>query len=197
VLYTMPLVNQQGAVINEERCIRFEGSYAYGFSLSQGQKLVIRFSVYYVNVTATLRIFGQGKYSMEYNENDTLTSSVTGMRYFLTSTPSYYTNPDSVGSGVVNTVTATNDDAYYIEFMGDGSSGTTNIWSEPGNYVLLVYGSNSGTGPTDHDVKFNITISLAGLGKVLSIMCTILGWSLIGLVALKFLQESRKRVGGV
>ena len=193
-LYSMMLVNRQGVVIDEDECTRFEGSYAYKFSLSQGQKLIIRFSVYYKNVSATLRIYGAGRYNMELSENDTAPSSVTG-RYFLVSTPSYYTHPDNVGSGVTNTVTATYDDNYNIEFMGDGSNGTPNIWSEPGDYVVLVYGSNSGS-TEDKDVTFNIRISADGLGSMLNTLFLVVGWFLVGLAALSLIKEGRKRIGG-
>lgn len=185
---TKKLVNQQGIAIDADSSVSFEDAYAVEFSLDQNEKAVIKFSVYYENVTANLKIFGKGDYDSEVSQNGTNDPINENGKYFMVSQFDWSANPTP---NTMRTATCVRDDFYYIEFMGDGDN-FGNIWSEPGNYVVLVYGTNSWAG--SDDVKFNLVVEVDGAGPVLEIIFALAGWGCIIAVGVVFLIQKK---GGI
>ncbi len=183
------LVDQKEITITKESNLTIQKAYNYNFSVTAGQTVVIKFSVYSENVSATLKILGKGSFDEEYVKNTTLPQDLTG-RYF------YWTVASWGGSYAYcpRYVTCSRDDFYNIEFKGDGDG--SDIWSEPGNYVIVVYGTNAGTGASDVNVKFNLTVTIDGMGPIFSTVLNIIGWTILGLVALSLILDFRKRVVG-
>jgi len=152
---TTTILPAQTITIDKKSQQYFESCYAYPIHLNLNQKIRIKFSVFYENVTATLKIFGSGSYNQYLKENQTNAPQNKIGKYFVYSTHNWNQNP---GGTYVQSVTAAIDDSYDIEFMGDGSG--SGIWSEPGDYVIIVYGNNAFVNSTE--VKFNIEITTDG-----------------------------------
>jgi len=154
------LLNKKAITINEGSNAGLQEAYAYHVSVGKNEKLVIKFSLYYANVTATLKIFGRGSYDQQYALN-TSPTLLTGQD-FLYSEFAYGRPPeDSITS--TDEVDINNNGFWYIEFAGSTSGDY--LMSIPGKYVIVVYGEN--TGPTDTTVKFNLAIKIDGPGEFL------------------------------
>jgi hypothetical protein len=127
------------------------------FTLTKNQKVVIKFSVFYPNVTARLKIFNRHFFDAEFDAN----SDPTGLigENFIYTVHVLGTTP-SLSTGT--SVSITEQGEVYIEFAGDRSG--FNLISLPGRYTVVVYGVNSGT---SEDVIFNIVVNVDGPGAFL------------------------------
>jgi len=145
--------------IQEDSTSGIQKSFAFPTSIAKNQKLVIEFSVYYANISATLKIIGKGTYDAAYATNASPTG-ISGLNFVY----SEFTWGQSPSSSTVSTNSRTiNEDGYwYIEFAGSTSGDY--LISRPGDYVVLVYGTNSGSST---QVFFNITIKADGPGEFL------------------------------
>ncbi len=153
-------------------------AWKYDFTLSKDQKITLEFSVFHENVTANLIIIGLGQYNTLFATN---ASPVTATgKNFLLSSPNINVDPAGISGAGVTIATCTYDDFFSIEFMGDGTTiGTDSIWSEPGDYVIVVYGTNDGAAFNFHNIYFNLKVKVQGMGDISSLICNILGWILI------------------
>ena len=157
----------QSFVISATSNTDIENATAYDFTLSKGQKISIEFSVNTENVSATLKILRKAYY-IEENESSSLPNNVLGEN-FIYSKFTYGDNPDLQ----VSTATSRNIDAdgyYYIEFAGNIAS--NKLISIPGDYVVFVYGSNSGGGP---NVYFDLLIKTDGSGEIVETWLILIG----------------------
>ena len=134
-------------------------AYNFPVSLAKNQKLVVEFSIYYPDVSATLKILGKGAYEAAVATNAN-PNGITGENFVY----SEFTWGQSPSSSTVSTNSRNiNEDGYwYIEFAGTTSGDY--LVSRPGDYVVVVYGTNSGSST---DVTFNITIKTDGPGEFL------------------------------
>ena len=136
-------------------------AYAFPFSVFYEQTCTIEFTARYNSTSLRLIIVGQG----EFNTGIATSEDPDNLawRNFMLSTFSRAVAPGSSYS-IVTSVLCNGDDSYYVEFMGDGTtSGTDRIWSEPGQYVIVVYvstGSDAGV--------FDLKVYLEGPGEFLN-----------------------------
>ncbi|MFW9895620.1 MAG: hypothetical protein ACFFD7_07440 [Candidatus Thorarchaeota archaeon] len=159
--------------IEEDSSTDVNKAFALQFSLKSNQKVRISFSVYYANITATLKIFGKGY----YEQQSVLNSSPTGMgglsfvysQFVWGQEPSSFTN-DATSRSI------TYNGYWYIEFAG--STNNDYLISIPGTYVVVVYGDNDGP-PSILDVFFNISVDIDGPGDVLERVFYYIGAGLI------------------
>ena len=173
------LYERKPKVIDEDSDSNLQDAFAYPFSVRRDQKITIGFSVYYANVSATLKILGKGYYDQQYALNSTLPDDLNGQDFVYSQfvwgqSPSSYTNSDDERSITYNGY-------WYIEFAGDTSGDY--LISIPGSYVVVVYGDNDGP-PADTDVLFNIVIKIDGPGDLLEEIFYYLG---AGVIAALFL----------
>jgi len=77
--------------------------------------------------------------------------------------------------------------------MGDGDTSNI-IWSEPGDYVVFVYGSNSYNMSTD--VIYNIEILKDGASNLIKSWSSTIGWLLLIVAGLVIMDESIKNFKG-
>ena len=178
----------QTVTISEDSYTNMTEAYDFQLNIQKDQKLIIEFSVHYLNVTAYLKIVGKGYYDAEYLA-ETNTNNLNG-EDFVYSEFTYGRSPSQWDVATAdNEVSITEDGYYYIEFAGDANGDY--LRSVPGPYVIVVYGTNSG-GPNWDDVIFDITIKIDGPGEFLELIFILIG--MITLVAtILFLSYSYLR----
>ena len=154
------IVERRPATIGEDSSAGLTKAFASGFTLASNQKARIEFSVYFANVTSTIKIFGKGYYDQQYAANNT-PGSMTGLDFVYSQfvwgqSPSSFTYDD-------NSRTITYNGYWYIEFAG----GTNNDYliSIPGSYVVVVYGNNDGPA-ANTNIRFNIVLKIDGSGEL-------------------------------
>ncbi|MBN2157065.1 MAG: hypothetical protein JW776_13560 [Candidatus Lokiarchaeota archaeon] len=173
---TLQVKKDKDRTISEESSVSFREVAAYEITVKRNQKYIIKFSVYSINVSASLKIFGKGFFDSEFQKNATNAPQTVTGKYFLVSQPSWAYDPSSTEDSLT-VVTCDQDDFYYIEFMGDGQSVNDLIWNEPGDYVITVYGTNSFANNTN--VTFNIEIFKSGPSEVIKKIFSYTGWAII------------------
>jgi hypothetical protein len=178
--------------INEDSSIGLQQAFAFPFSLTSNQKVRIEFSVYYVNISATLKIFGNGYYTQQYGLNNS-PSGMTGLNFIYSQfvygqSPSIYTGSDNE-----RTFGYSEDGYWYIEF-GGGTSGDY-IISIPGSYVIVVYGDNNGP-ISDTTVLFNLLIKTDGPGDFLEELFYYIGAGIFAVLVLYISYDFYKNFKG-
>lgn len=167
------LLDQKGIQINESSMNYFQDCYAFPFSLKMNQRLFIKFSCYYVNTTAYIKIFGKGTYEYQVILNASGNPQTQNGKYYC------YTRPLWTSfTGYYDRVLSVSDYAYNIEFYGDGS--TSNIWSMPGDYTIVIYGINSWSG--SEVVLFDLNLKISGPGDILNQIFSTAGWVILCVV---------------
>lgn len=153
-------------------------AYNFPVNLAKNQKLVIEFSIYYPDVSATLKILGKGAYDAAVATNAN-PNGITG-ESFVYSEFTWGQSPSSSTSST-NSRTINEDGYWYVEFAGTTSGDY--LVSRPGDYVVVVYGTNSGSST---DVTFNITIKTDGPGEFLQYLFLAIGIIILVVFALYF-----------
>ena len=155
------LVERRPATIGEDSSAGLTNAFASGFSLASNQKARIEFSVYFANVTATIKIFGKGYFDQQYALNNT-PGGMTGLD-FIYSQFVWGQSPSSF-TGSSSSRTITYNGYWYIEFAGDTNGDY--LISIPGSYVVVVYGNNDGPAAYT-SIRFNIIVKIDGPGELL------------------------------
>lgn len=186
---TIIIFNEPNKHVDQESEVSFHNVDKYNVSIKKNQKIIIKFSVYSLNVTASLKIFGKGLFDSEYKKNDTYGPQNVSGRYFLISRPTWSGDPSWYGY-TQTVVSCVQDDFYYIEFMGDGNSANI-IWNEPGEYVIFVYGSNSFNMSTE--VIYNIEIYEDGPSVQIKKWFSNIGWFMLIVAGLVIINDSIKK----
>ncbi|MBD3353540.1 MAG: hypothetical protein GF364_18800 [Candidatus Lokiarchaeota archaeon] len=189
ILERRTLVNKDEIIIDQDSQVSFEDVYSLPFTLKKNGKAIIEFSVYYENVTANLKIFGQGKFDGEVSQNGTNDPQTENGQYFMVTTRDWTWGPFGT---TMRLATCALDDYYYIEFMGDGDN-TNRIWSEPGDYVVVVYGANSFVNSTT--VKFNLKVTIDGVGPILNTIFSIVGWGMMVAIGIIYVVNNYPQKG--
>lgn len=165
------VAQEEGSELNTNSATDLDEAYSQEFTLGKNEKAIIEFSVFYPNSTVVLKIVGKGE--TQSQTGPVYSPSAMSGETFIHSTFERGQIPGSATD--VSSVTATNDDYYYIEFMGS-ADGQGNLQSIPGDYVVVVYTS------TANETQFDITIQTDGpadAGDVINTIFTIAGWGLI------------------
>lgn len=184
------LYERKPVVIDEDSDDGLKSAFAYPFSIRSDQKITIGFSVYYANVTATLKILGKGYYDQQYALNSTpgdlIGQDFVYSQFVWGQSPSSYTSWDNERSITYNSY-------WYIEFAGDTSG--SYLISIPGSYVIVVYGDNDGPS-ADTEVLFNIVIKIDGPGDFLEELFYYLGAGVIAALVLFISYSYYKKFKG-
>ena len=189
----MVLYERKPVTISEDSEDGLKEAFAYPFSIRKDQKVTIDFSVYYANVSATLKIFGKGFYDQQFALNDTPLDLLIGQNFVYSQfvwgqSPSTYTGSDNQ-----RTFGYSEDGYWYIEFAG-GTSGDYLI-SIPGSYVIVVYGDNNGPAD-DTSVLFNLVIKTDGPGEFLEELFYYIGAGIFGILVLYIAYDLYKKFKG-
>ena len=182
----------QTVTISEDSYTNMTEAYDFQLNIQKDQKLIIEFSVHYLNVTAYLKICGKGYYDAEYLA-ETNTNNLNG-EDFVYSEFTYGRTPSSYDVATsTDEVSITEDGYYYIEFAGDTTGDY--LRSVPGPYVIVIYGTNNG-GPNWDEVKFNVTIRIDGPGQFLELILILIGMTAlvatILLLSYSYLRKTRR-----
>jgi len=161
VLDKMTIYDSKPEIIQEDS-VRITKAFAFPVTLNRDQKLIIVISDFYPNSSVTIRILAKSTYDRAYSENDT-TSSVSGLQ-FVYSEFGYGTTPAGSTNGANTLTLPASGIFFYIEFMGDRTGDSLISW--PGDYYVVVYGSNSGPA-SNLNVLFDIHIKVDGPGEAL------------------------------
>lgn len=166
-LSTWPVVPQSTQTIPDTSSSNITRAYAYPFTIRYDEQISVRVSCTYVNCSIIVKIFTLGVYQRE-TKLSTDPDTLTGLN-FRRSQPNpgvspTYTDGTSFSSPSQGTFA-------FIDFAG--SSGG----NAPGNYVLIVYGDN--TGPADTNVNFDIQITQEIFGRIWGRFVSMIGWGLI------------------
>lgn len=170
VLDKMTIYDSKPETIQEDSADGMTQAFAYPVTLNRDQKLIVVISDFYPNSTITIRILAKSVYLRAHSLNST-TNGVTGLQ-FVYSEFGYGTNPAGSTNGANTLTLPTNGIYFYIEFMGDRTGDSLISW--PGDYYVVVYGSNSGPASA-LDVLFDIHIKVDGPGEALYNFLILLG----------------------
>jgi len=167
----MPIHDKTGQIIQEDSSFRITNAFAQPVTLSKDQKLIVEISEFYENTTVTIKIIAKSLYDREYSLNSTLTGSIPGL-WFVYSEFGWGASPTG-STDDATALTLPNDGNYfYIEFMGHRYQDSLISW--PGDYYIIVYGTNSGPASV-LDVYFDISIKVDGPGETLNNLLVIVG----------------------
>lgn len=187
VLDEITLADQKPATISETSNTSIQSAFTCEFTLERNEKVAINFAVYYPNITARLKILTKYIYDEAYRANDS-SGDPTG-EYFITTLFRFGLDPILDRE---NIVTVSNQGEIYLEFTGSATT-TPYFISRPGNYVVIIYGFNSGT---DTDVYFDISVKIDGPGGFLSTLFITIGIIVLLCYALflayKYLNRMRR-----
>jgi len=188
-LNKITLVNQS-FVTSETSNSDVQNATAIEFTLVKNQKVVIEFSAFTENVTANLIILSKGTYDLAYAAS-TPPGSISGEKYFIYSEFTFgdtnlagQASPDDI-----RTITA--EGYWYIEFAG-GVDGDY-LRYIPGDYVVIVYGTNSGG--INLNIYFDLVIKIDGPGKMLETLFILIGVGLLVATMLFVTIEYLKKTG--
>jgi hypothetical protein len=175
------LLDRRPAIIEEDSSTGLTEAFAFQFSIQSNQKVRIEFSVYYANITATLKIFGRGYYDQQLALNNSPVG-MTGLDFIYSQF--VWGQAPSTFTGSASSRTIVYNGYWYIEFAGDTSGDY--LISIPGSYVVVVYGDNDGP-PANIDILFNIVIKIDGPGELFETIFYYIGAGVI-LVAVLFVS---------
>ena len=176
------LVDYQPLTLHTNSATNVNQSFATSFTLKQGYKCnVVILNIYDYNgsedIEVDLRFVPLGTYLNAFEnavDPDTLTSL-----YFMEIENKYPDNPTRDADNVVDGGSIDENEVYLYEFMGNGD--TNDIWSLPGQYVVIIWVTNSGTGNTG---SFGVSISVDGQGDLLRTIFSWLGGILLFIAVL-------------
>jgi hypothetical protein len=157
----MTIYDSKPEIIQEDS-VRITKAFAHKVTLNRDQKLIIVISDFYPNSSVTIRILAKSTYDKAYSDNVT-TNSVFGLE-FVYSEFGYGASPSGSTWGADTLTLPASGIYFYIEFMGDRTGDSLISW--PGDYYVVVYGSNSGPA-SDLNVLFDIQIKVDGPGEAL------------------------------
>jgi hypothetical protein len=170
LLDKMTLYEQKPEIIQEDSSTGMTNAFARPVTLSKDQKLIVEISEFYPNASVTIKIIAKSVYDQAFSL-DSPPGGISGL-LFVYSKFGWGSSP--AGSTIpASSVSLPSTGIYfYIEFMGDIAGISLVSW--PGDYYVIVYGSNSGP-PSDTNVTFDITIKVDGPGETMNNFLILLG----------------------
>ena len=163
LLDKMTVYEAKPTIIQEDSSSGLTRAFAQEVTLSKDQKLIVEISQFYPNASVTIKILAKSVYDRAYSLNNT-PGGLTGLQ-FVYSEFGWGQSPAGSTTGTNVLSLPTNGIYFYIEFMGDRVGDSLVSW--PGDYYVIVYGSNSGPASI-RTVPFDITIKVDGPGEALN-----------------------------
>ena len=170
LLDKMTLYEGKPEIIQEASSTSMTNAFAYKVTLSQDQKLIVEISEFYPNSSVTIKIIAKSVYDRAISL-DSNPGGVSGLQ-FVYSEFGWGSSPAGSTVGVSSLSLPSSGIYFYIEFMGDRVGDSLISW--PGDYFVIVYGSNSGP-VSDTNVTFDITIKVDGPGEALNNLLILVG----------------------
>lgn len=187
VLDKMTIYEQKTELIREDSSSGLTKAFANQVTLSKDQKLIVEISEFYPNASVTIKIIAKSIYDRAYSLNST-PGGISGLQ-FVYSEFGWGQSPAGSTNGATSLTLPTNGIYFYIEFMGDRVGDSLVSW--PGDYYVIVYGSNSGPSSATA-VPFDITIKVDGPGEALNNFLVVLGIFIILIYVLAVLVSVLK-----
>lgn len=180
----IPVYSMNDQMMREDSALGMQKAFARGFSLATDQAVSIKFSASYPNNDIYLKIVGRAQYEAANSSNST-PSSASG-KSFLYYTVTYGSTPSV---SYASSVEIYNDGMYNIEFKG------SNLASIPGDYVVIVYGTNytNSLPAGQEELRFNIDIKVDGPGHWIARIVSYAGWIFVVVFAAMFVYNAMKR----
>ncbi|MFX1496155.1 MAG: hypothetical protein ACFFBH_01375 [Promethearchaeota archaeon] len=166
-------------VIQDSSATSIRDAYAQEVTITENQKIVIEFSAYYPNISVTLIILGKGTYDHEYALDHS--PPVSGLSFIYSQFTWGLAPQNSVNDAT--SLTINYDGFWYIEFAGSVNTIYNYLTSIPGNYIIVVYGTNSGSST---DVRFDLNVKMDGPGAFLNTLFLSIGIILLAVAAILF-----------
>lgn len=170
LLDKITIYDRKPEVIQEDSSTSIRNAFAQQVTLSKDQKLIVEISEFYPNSSVTIRIIAKSVYDRAYSL-DSNPGGISGLQ-FVYSEFGWGSSPAGSTIGTNSLSLPSNGIYFYIEFMGDRVTDSLISW--PGDYYVIVYGSNSGP-VSDTDVPFDITIKVDGPGQTLNNLLILIG----------------------
>lgn len=159
----MTIYEQKTEVIQEDSSSGLTEAFAKQVTLSKDQKLIVEISEFYPNASVTIKIIAKSVYDRAHSLNST-PGGISGLQ-FVYSEFGWGQSPAGSTNGASSLTLPANGIYFYIEFMGDRVGDSLVSW--PGDYYVIVYGTNSGPSSVTA-VPFDITIKVDGPGEALN-----------------------------
>ncbi len=157
-------------LIQEDSSSGLTKAFGQPVTLSIDQKLIVEISEFYPNTSITIKIVAKSVYDRAYSLNST-PSGISGLN-FVYSEFGWGTTPAGSTNGATALSLPSSGIYFYIEFMGDRTGDSLISW--PGDYYVVVYGTNSGPASVT-DVYFDISIKVDGPGETLNNILLVVG----------------------
>jgi hypothetical protein len=156
-------------------------AYNYNFTIKEDQHIQIILSSNSMDDTVNLKVVPRALFDEFWRDNATkATNTITGLN-MITYTRSWGNGP----SGAVATVlTCAWNGIQEVEAVFGGTTqndvfAVPHVVSVPGDYTLVVYGTDATGAPSDTDVTFTVEVIAEGPGLALKITFIILGYGLV------------------
>ncbi|MHA2288815.1 MAG: hypothetical protein ACXABG_08510 [Promethearchaeota archaeon] len=170
LLDKMTMYEAKPHIIREDSSSGLTKAFAQDVTLTKDQKLIVEISQFYPNASVTIKIIAKSVYDRAYSLNST-PGGITGLQ-FVYSEFGWGESPAGSTTGTNSLSLPSSGIYFYIEFMGDRVGDSLISW--PGDYYVIVYGSNSGPSSVT-TVSFDITIKVDGPGEALSNFLILIG----------------------
>jgi hypothetical protein len=170
LLDKMTIYEGKPQVIQEDSTTSIRNAFAHPVTLSKDQKLIVEISEFYPNSSVTIRIIAKSVFDRAYSL-DNPPGGISGLE-FVYSEFGWGSTPAGSTVGTSSLSLPSSGIYFYIEFMGDRVGDSLISW--PGDYYVIVYGTNSGP-VSDTAVPFDITIKVDGPGQMLNNLLILIG----------------------
>ena len=170
LLDKMTIYESKPEIIQEDSSSGLTKAFAQDVTLSKDQKLIVEISEFYPNISVTIKIIAKSVYDRAHSLNST-PSGITGLQ-FVYSEFGWGSSPAGSTTGTSSLSLPSTGIYFYIEFMGDRVGDSLVSW--PGDYYVIVYGSNSGPSSVTA-VPFDITIKVDGPGETINNLLILVG----------------------
>ena len=170
LLDKVTLYDSKPHLMQEDSSSGLTKAFGQKVTLSKDQKLIIEISEFYPNTSVTIKIVAKSVYDRAFSLNST-PSGISGLN-FVYSEFGWGASPAGSTNGATALSLPSSGIYFYIEFMGDRTGDSLISW--PGDYYVIVYGTNSGPA-SSRNVYFDITIKVDGPGETLNNLLLIVG----------------------
>ncbi|MBY9009042.1 MAG: hypothetical protein KGD74_04165 [Candidatus Lokiarchaeota archaeon] len=170
ILDKMTIYDNEAQLMQEDSNIGLTKAFARKVTLSKDQKLIVEIAEFYPNTSVTIKIIAKSVYDRAISLNST-PSGISGFE-FVYSEFGWGSSPSGSTNGATALSLPSSGMYFYIEFMGDRTGDSLISW--PGDYYVIVYGTNSGPA-SETDVYFDISIRVDGPGETLNNILIFIG----------------------
>jgi hypothetical protein len=173
----------------------FDKAFALSVEVVEGKRLYIEFSIHEENMSVAIVILGKGTYDTLKTQNTTAPTALSGNEAlnFVTYTP-------QMGGAVVGTPTDEVMFQYdgFIRLEFGGSTVGDSVITIPGDYVILVYGTNNWANDPDTNISFGLKVTTEGPWRAIETTFAILAFIALAIAGIIALMEYRPSLfGGV